>query len=438
MPQDASGSLTLAQWLERIQVLHPVEIDMGLQRVAEVASRLGLGAGMPPAPLVITVGGTNGKGSCVAMLDAILRAAGLRTGTYTSPHIHTYNERVTLDGHPVADELFCAAFSRIEQARGDTSLSYFEYGTLAALLMIREAGCDVAILEVGLGGRLDAVNLIDADVAIISSIDLDHQEWLGDTREKIGYEKAGIMRAGAPAVIGDPDAPHSVRQHAQQVGALLYLQQKDFGFRESADSWSWWGQGGAPLSDLPRPGLDLVNAATVLQALALLPSPPAEAAIRQGLQGLQLRGRFQQMSDAAHPYPVIVDVAHNPHAGRMLASKLRTLRQRMGPGRTRMLLAMMADKDQIGFVQALGNVIDIWYIAHFAQPRCLDATRLYAMLEEQLFRMSPDRLQGPFGSVPQAYEAACSQAEPGDIIVAAGSFFTVAEVMQLINDSSAG
>ena len=458
---DDLESLTLEQWLERIQFLHPVEIDMGLHRVGQVAERLGLCKPKAMAALVITVAGTNGKGSCVAMLDAVLRAASYRVGTYTSPHIHHYNERVNLHGVEVSDALFCAAFTQIWRARQGVSLSYFEYGTLAALLILQQADLDVVILEVGLGGRLDAVNIIDTDLAVISSIDLDHQDWLGDTRELIGYEKAGILRNGVPAVCGDLNLPDSIRKVASGLGSPLFQQGVDYGieeadsisrngsessgFEKSADgslqnhsaTWNWWGHDRRGVrvqhSGLPMPALDLINAATVLQVLTLLPVAVPVQAIHAGLDGIGLPGRFQCLQDAQHSIPVIVDVAHNPHAADLLASKLQKLRAQGMTGRIHLLLAMMHDKDQAGFFLALENTVDIWYIAHFAQPRCLKAEKLLEKLqavahETQFF--------GPLETLAEAYELAWKNSAEGDIIVATGSFFTVAEVMQIINESN--
>ncbi len=459
---DALESLTLEQWLDRIQFLHPVEIDMGLHRVRQVAERLGLCQSKALAPLVITVAGTNGKGSCVAMLDAVLRAASYRVGNYTSPHILRYNERVSLHGDAAEDALFCAAFNQIWQAHQGVSLSYFEYGTLAALLILQQAKLDVVILEVGLGGRLDAVNIIDTDLAVISSIDLDHQDWLGDTRELIGYEKAGIFRTGVATVCGDLDLPESIRKVAHDLGCPLFQQGIDYGIadetgnvdsvaRDGSESrvseggkrsnnsatWCWWGhdRAGDPVQhvDLPLPALDLINAATVLQVLTLLPVAVSVPAIRAGLDGIGLAGRFQRLHNSGHPALVIVDVAHNPHAANLLACKLQKLRLQGMTGRIHLLLAMMHDKDQPGFFLALENTVDIWYIAHFAQSRCLKAEKLLEKLQAVAHKA---QFCGPFQTLAEAYELACKNSAEGDIIVATGSFFTVAEVMQIINESN--
>ncbi len=461
------ASLNLKQWLDLIQSLHPVEIDMGLHRVGQVAGRLGLLAGNKAteapvdgkkiAPLIITIAGTNGKGSCVAMLQSILRSAGYRVGTYTSPHILRYNERVQIEGTDADDTLFCKAFSDIWQAQQGVSLSYFEYSTLAALLMLQQADLDVIVLEVGLGGRLDAVNLIDPDIAVITSIGLDHQEWLGDTRELIGREKAGIFRAGIPAVCGDIDLPESISAYAAKISCDIYQQGVHYGFVETLSSstdevnaplfWSWWGQSNLAqpmqFSELPLPALDLLNAATVLQVVALLAEQIPFKAIASGLAGLVLPGRFQTLHDPGHKVPVIVDVAHNPHAAQLLMAKLSRLKNRLAEhgGRIHLILAMMRDKDQQGFFLTLESIIDIWYIAHFEQPRCLPAPELLRVLQnasqqKAVIGSQKTQLLGPFETLSLAYEEAVKASEEGDVIVATGSFFTVAALMQMINDSN--
>lgn len=420
-------TLTLAQWLDRIQALHPREIELGLQRVREVARRLQLGK---PAPFVITVAGTNGKGSTVAMLDTLLRACGLRVGTYTSPHLLVYNERVRIQGHNATDALLCQAFARIEAARAEISLSYFEFSTLAGLLLIAEAEVEVAVLEIGLGGRLDAVNLVDPDLSIITSIGLDHQDWLGDTREAIGREKAGIMRAGVPSLCGDPEPPDTIVEEAQRIGSPLRVQGMDYGFTPQEHHWTWWGQdkAGRPLrfDSLPLPKLDLLNAATVMQALQLLPFSVLMPAVYRALEGLALEGRYQQLQDSRSAVTVRVDVAHNPHAAALLAEKLQAFRKLAGSGaRIHLVLAMMADKDQLGFYKALESTVDFWYIAAFAETRGLSAEGLYRVLQEE-----GGALHGPHASIASAYEHAIARAENADMVLVTGSFVSVADAMR--------
>lgn len=422
--------MNLSQWLDRIQALHPNEIDLGLHRLREVAQRLGL---TRPAPIVVTVAGTNGKGSTVAMLDAILTAAGYRTGTYTSPHLLVYNERIRIAGHMATDEQLCESFALIDRVRAEISLTYFEFSTLAGFLLLEQAALDVAILEVGLGGRLDAVNLIDPDLAIVTSIGLDHQDWLGDTRELIAAEKAGIFRAAVPALCGDADIPESLAKRVMELGCPLYAQGHEYGFALQSDKWRWWGKGKdgetVSLDDLPVPDLDIVNASTVMQAVALLPLTVSKDVMAAALRGLGLQGRFQPLQDSKRGIPVRVDVAHNPHAAVLLAEKLRTRRTREElTGKIRVVLAMMSDKDHSGFYSALESVVDIWYIAAFAQPRCLAAQDLHGKL---LQAGAP--LRGPFNSVSEAYVQACADSAKDDLVLVTGSFVTVADVMQFIS-----
>jgi dihydrofolate synthase/folylpolyglutamate synthase len=315
---------TLAEWLAYLETLHARPIAMGLERVGAVHARLGLSFDVP----VIVVGGTNGKGSTCAFLEAMLRAGGYRVGLYTSPHLSRYNERVRIDGKAAEDSALVAAFAIVEQARTQASpatpLTYFEFGTLAALVLFRQAALDVLVLEVGLGGRLDAVNLVDPHVAVITTIDLDHQEFLGDTRAAIGAEKAGILRAGRPAVCGDPDPPATVIEHAARLGAPLYRIGREYGYVDERTQWRYRGPGGDRFG-LPIPALrgryQLANAATAIAALGSLAErlPLDAGAVRGGLAQVTLAGRFQVLPGR----PVIVlDVAHNPHAARALAATL--------------------------------------------------------------------------------------------------------------------
>ncbi|HEY0504670.1 MAG TPA: Mur ligase family protein, partial [Lysobacter sp.] len=325
---------TLADWLQYIERIHPRTIDMGLERIREVATRLKLGR---PAKAVITVGGTNGKGSTVAFIEAIARAAGWTVGAYTSPHLLAYNERVRIDGHDADDASLIAAFEAIEAARGQTQLTYFEYGTLAALWLFERAKLDLAILEVGLGGRLDATNLVDADVAVITTVDLDHQDYLGDEREAIGAEKAGIARAWKPLVLGDDDPPSSVLGHAYRIGAPTWRIANDFFFEPlppkldaagGAQPRTWrWREVGRRM-ELPMPKLaapvQLRNAAVAIAALRALPKPPRalpRAAIAEGVVGADVGGRLQRVERDG--VEVVVDVAHNPQAARALAAWLQ-------------------------------------------------------------------------------------------------------------------
>ena len=411
----------LAAWLSYLEQLHPKTIELGLERVAEVRRRLELDPSFP----LITVAGTNGKGSTCAMLESILLAAGYRVGLYTSPHLLRYNERVRINGAEAGDEDLCRAFAAVEQARGDISLTYFEFGTLAAMWLFAHAGLDAAILEVGLGGRLDAVNAFDADCAVVTSVDFDHMDYLGDSREAIGHEKAGIFRAGKPAVCGDFDPPYSVLHHAESLGAELRLIGRDFGYDgvEPAQ-WRFSSRDGLRLA-LPHPALrgayQLGNASVCLAALEQLKErlPVAPDDIRRGLLETAVPGRFQVLP--GRPLKIL-DVAHNPHAARALAANL----QAMPPaGRNIAVFAMLRDKDIAGVVRAARDQIDLWLLAGIDQPRGAGAGELERILTELGLA---SRAQA-FATVAQAYRHACDLAAVDDKIIVFGSFYTVAEAM---------
>ena len=414
---------SLDEWLSWQEGLHPSEIDLGLERVAKVLDAMGRSA---PGFTVVTVGGTNGKGSVCAFLDAMLRADGRSVGLYRSPHLIRYNERILIDGEEVSDEELCRAFDKVDRARGDSSITYFEFGTLAAIELFAERGVEVALLEVGLGGRLDAVNVLDAGVAVVTSVGIDHQAWLGDDREAIGREKAGILRADRPAVCGDWQPPLSLLQHATAIGARLQLIGRDFQPGEGADEteWSWSGAGG-PLENLPTPALhgpfQLGNAATAIAAALALPRPPARSAIERGLREACLAGRFQRLATPGEGAPeCIVDVGHNPHAAAALSEALAA---EPVEGRTLAVIAMLDDKDVAGVVAEMRPVVDAWYPAGLAVPRGLDvralATRMGVATET------------PSETVEQALAAARKAATATDRIVVFGSFYTVAEALRL-------
>src|SRR5690606_22608147 len=336
----SSTSRTLAEWLAYIETRHPRSIELGLERVREVAARLGL---QRPAAQVVTVAGTNGKGSTVAFIEAIARADGWKVGAYSSPHLLRYNERVRIDGAEAADDELAAAFAAVEAARGDTPLTYFEYGTLAALWLFQQAGLDLAVLEVGLGGRLDAVNIVDPDVAVITTVDVDHVDWLGSDREAIGQEKAGIARAWKPLVLGEIDPPSSVLRHAYAIGANAIRAGSDY-FHEPAGEGQWqWREIGTELL-LPDPQLaapvQRANAAAAIAALRALPRSPAEPACAAGVAAARIPGRLERFEHDG--VEVVVDVAHNPQAARELAAWAKA---RPASGATAMVLAVLADKD---------------------------------------------------------------------------------------------
>ena len=422
--------MNLNQWLQTIESLHPSEIDLGLERLRIVSQRMGLNR---PGKLVITVAGTNGKGSTVAMLEAIYCAAGYTVGSYTSPHLIHYNERIRINSQMASDATLCASFERINRERAEISLTYFEFGTLAGLQILEEAQVDVAILEVGLGGRLDGVNIVDPDIAVVTSIGLDHQDWLGDTRELIGREKAGIFRSGIKGICGDIDPPESVIDEARRLGTTLLLQGKEFSYEQQDDKWEWRGRksDGASmfLQNLPIPALDLVNASTVLQVLQCAGLAVSEAHIRQGLASVNVPGRFQCVKGPLGS-TIYLDVAHNPHAGLLLAQKLKNRREKSDfKGVVRVVLAMMQDKDHIRYYNALESESDFWYIAAFPQPRCAKAPEL-----EEKLRLAGARTKGPFDNVADALLQACTDTNEQDIILVTGSFMTVAGAMSVVAD----
>jgi dihydrofolate synthase/folylpolyglutamate synthase len=417
---------TLADWLTYLEQLHPKTIELGLGRIAEVRSRLGLAPAFP----LITVGGTNGKGSTCAMLESMLHAAGYRVGCYTSPHLLQYNERVRVDKQAVSDAELCAAFARIEAARRvppEVSLTYFEFGTLAAMLCFTAHAVEAAILEVGLGGRLDAVNAFDADCAVVCSVDLDHMEYLGDTREKIAFEKAGIFRRGRVAVFGDADMPQAIAAQAEAAGAPLWRLGQQFRHAAHGQQWDYHGPFGAR-SGLPYPALrgayQLNNASAALAALDALRErlPVSMDAVRRGLVEVTLAGRFQVLPGR----PVtILDVAHNPHAARALARNLDS----MPPARTYAVCAMLRDKDMAGVARALDGRVDVWLAAGIDAPRGATGAELAQALRDANVR-GEVRV---FGTAADALRQARNAASEDDRIVAFGSFYTVAEVMRALD-----
>ncbi|WP_125076714.1 bifunctional tetrahydrofolate synthase/dihydrofolate synthase [Pseudoxanthomonas sp. SGT-18] len=419
----SSTSRTLAEWLAYIETRHPRSIELGLERVREVAARLGL---QRPAAQVVTVAGTNGKGSTVAFIEAIARADGWKVGAYSSPHLLRYNERVRIDGAEAADDELAAAFAAVEAARGDTPLTYFEYGTLAALWLFQQAGLDLAVLEVGLGGRLDAVNIVDPDVAVITTVDVDHVDWLGSDREAIGQEKAGIARAWKPLVLGEIDPPSSVLRHAYAIGANAIRAGSDY-FHEPAGEGQWqWREIGTELL-LPDPQLaapvQRANAAAAIAALRALPRSPAEPACAAGVAAARIPGRLERFEHDG--VEVVVDVAHNPQAARELAAWAKA---RPASGATAMVLAVLADKDAAAIVQALEGCVDRWHLAGLegiARGEAVDAlaARLAGTAAATGSRDA---------SVEAALARALAQSAPGDRVVVAGSFHTAAAALAML------
>ncbi len=418
---------TLDGWLQYIEHLHPQGIALGLERVAMVKDALALA----PDFVLITVGGTNGKGSACAMLESILSHAGYKVGCYTSPHLLRYNERVRIAQREARDDELVRAFAAVDAARGiarrsaeAVQLTYFEFGTLAAAWLFAKARVDVAILEVGLGGRLDAVNVFDADCALVMSVAFDHMDYLGTTREEIGHEKAGIFRAERPAICADPDPPQSLRRHAAEIGAPLLVRGVDFGFDAERTQWRYRGPHGSR-HGLPYPVLrgthQLANASACLTALDSLRErlPVMMDDIRAGLLQAEMPGRFQVLPGRP---AVILDVAHNPAAAAVLADNLAQMGR---SGRTLAVFAMLRDKDIAGVIAAVQSRIDHWFVAGIGAPRGAEAEMIV-----QILRAAHVSAFTECASIAEAYAQACDMATETDRILVFGSFYTVTAAMQ--------
>ncbi|WP_342245615.1 bifunctional tetrahydrofolate synthase/dihydrofolate synthase [Pseudomonas sp. OTU5201] len=423
---------TLADWLSYLEQLHPTAIDMGLERSREVAKRLGLSR---LAPKVVTVTGTNGKGSTCAFLAALLRAQGLKVGVYSSPHLLRYNERVLLNGQEASDQALCDAFAAVEAVRGDISLTYFEMGTLAAFWLFQHAGLDAVVLEVGLGGRLDAVNLVDADLALVTSIGLDHADWLGDTRESVAFEKAGIFRAGKPALCGDLNPPQPLLEQANALPAPLFLRGRDFDLAIGEAGWHWRGACASgqvlELHDLPLLDLPMENAALALQAYALLGMPWQPEVLQAALLGTKVTGRLDRryVDWDGKRISLLLDVGHNPHAAEYLSARLAA-----DPvaGRRLAVFGLLADKDLPGVISPLVARLTHWAVAPLPTPRSRPASELQAALTNLHASVSVHE------NIAAALESQCEQATLGDEILVFGSFYSVAEALSWLESLATG
>lgn len=412
---------SLQGWLSWQESLHPKVIDLGLDRATQVYMALN-----PERikPYTITVAGTNGKGSCIAFLEAIYLAQGYRVGAYTSPHILRYNERIKINGREVSDADICSAFERIESVRNDVSLSYFEFGTLAAVDIFWRSKVDVQLLEVGLGGRLDAVNIIDPDVALVTSICIDHCDWLGETREAIGQEKAGIFRSNIPAIIGDPDPPVSLVNSAEQKQAKAYKVGYDFDYQKSGQSWVWRFKQ-RELTDLPWPALkgehQFRNAASVLLAVDLMQEnlPVSKQAIQTGIGHVNLKGRYQYMPGEI---PVLLDVGHNPQAVRALYDHLL---EHFADKTVYAVFSMMKDKDIKGVLEIMQPRVKHWFVSPLLNPR----TASLKMMQEAFSSCKITNVSFNFYDFNETFAAAETRAGTGDLIVVFGSFFLVSEYL---------
>ncbi|HLS97445.1 MAG: bifunctional tetrahydrofolate synthase/dihydrofolate synthase [Porticoccaceae bacterium] len=413
----------LDDWLARLEKNHPVEIDLGLERIAEVARRLAL---PKPARRVVTVAGTNGKGSCVRTLEQLLLADGLRVGAYSSPHLLRYNERIRIQGRDIDAAALCRVFARIDSTRGEVSLTYFEVGTLAALLLMAEADLDVAVLEVGLGGRFDAVNLVDPDIAVITAIDIDHRQWLGDTREQIALEKAGIARPGGTVVVADADPPGSLVARLGELGGRHLYLHRDYHYRLVEGLFTVelaGGEDGAPLAleRLPPPALPLPSVAAALQVGLLLGLPLNRDRIADLCRVLALPGRFEERLFRGRR--VVLDVAHNPAAAAYLRDRLA----RGGEGNLALVTAIMADKDAAGFIAALAPVAGHWYLGDLVDsPRALPAEQLAPLV------YTGGQRGTTHGDIRAAFAAAIDATPEGGLVVVCGSFLTVAAITEFM------
>ena len=416
---------SIDKWLHWQESLHFTAIELGLERCRRVANNMGL---LNPSYNVISVAGTNGKGSSIIMLDRILRNAGYKIGRYTSPHLLRYNERICINGNEVSDTELCESFDRIDRARGDISLTYFEFGTLAALDLFRQHNIQLAILEVGLGGRLDAVNILDADISLITSIDIDHQEWLGNNRESIGREKAGIFRNLAPAICSEPNPPQSLLDCSEALGTPISILGSDYQFNLINDTWSWSTKN-THIERLPRPmkycDFQIQNASGVLMLLAKIQDeyPVSTENIKQGLSSFRLKGRFQIIPGAI---PKILDVAHNRQSIKALVTNLKMI-----PcyGKTHIILGMLKDKDHLRVIKELIEITDTWHFVSISQDRGIEAKILTSKLK------ALGRLENisEYSNVEEALDKIHKLSMPDDRIIITGSFYTVGAAIRYLN-----
>jgi len=416
--------MNLTDWLGYIESIHPSTIDLTLERIKIVIERLNLDISFP----ILTVGGTNGKGSTCSILESIYREAGYKVACYTSPHFLNFNERIKIQTLAVSDEVICEAFSRIESAREDVTLTYFEYGTIAAMIIFSEAHVDVAILEVGLGGRLDAVNVFDADCAIVTTVDLDHMDYLGYTREAIGFEKAGIYRTEKTSICGDFDPPQSLIKHAELIHADLKIIGKDFGYEAHHDSFDFLIDS-TFVMNLPLPKLQgdfqLANATNALMAVKAMEDklPLTEISIQKGITLTLLPGRFQEVKKMPS---LILDVAHNPQAARSLSHNLKT---HVVPGKTIAVFSILKDKDIFGVINELNLDIDDWFIAEIQNERAASIENISNTIQ----KINPSAHIEAFKNIQEAYQFASKEVTRNDRIIVFGSFFTVADIMKIIS-----
>jgi len=407
-----SQSSSLDDWLCYLESVHPANIEMGLERVNDVANNIGL---LNTSSKIILIAGTNGKGTTARCLESLLLAQGFSVGTYASPHLIRYNERVRVNGEELADQFHVDAFNLLEQGRKDTPLTYFEYGTLGALAIFKRCNVDYVLLEVGLGGRFDATNIVTPFASVITTIDLDHKEYLGDTRELVAYDKAGIFRANTPAIIGDLNIPHTMTDYGKKINANMVLSGSDFIFKENTASFNW--QYKEHNFELAKPAIPCQNAATALTVLCVLDLLPSEQIVKNCLADLVVEGRFQQLS--SEPL-VFTDVAHNPESARYLANKLLSFKDK--GFKIHALAAMLADKDKAGVLKEVSHLVDEWSLASLNGPRGDTASNLESALQS----ISDHNIMHGYNSVAEALSVILPKQKNDTVLIVFGSFFTVA------------
>lgn len=416
-----SQSSSLDDWLCYLEQIHPANIEMGLERVQNVADKMGL---IHTPSKVILIAGTNGKGTTAQCLEKLLLSQGYSVGTYASPHLIRYNERVRINGAELDDQYHVDAFNSLEQGRGDVPLTYFEYGTLAALAIFKREAVDYVLLEVGLGGRYDATNIVNPVASVITTVDLDHKEYLGDTRELVGYDKAGIFRSNVPAVVGDLDIPHTVVDYGEQINADLCLSKRDFIFTEDEATFNW--QMGKLSLTFAKPAIPAQNAATALSVLAKLDLLPAVTDIADCLKQLQVKGRFQQLSKEPLVY---TDVAHNRESARYLATRLQSLQAQ---GKTiHAIIGMLGDKEHVDVITAMAPVVTHWHVAGLDNPRGLSAQQLTAKVTQSV------KVEGTYEQVSDAMRAVLPQLCAQSLLIIFGSFYTVAQAITFFDNERA-
>ncbi len=414
----------LHEWLSYLEQLHPSEIDLGLTRIAKVAGQLDL---LHFDAKVITVGGTNGKGTTCAFLEEILTQAGYKVGVYSSPHIQRYTERLRINHAELSEMQHCQAFAKIEAARKETSLSYFEYATLACLQLLKEAQCDFILLEVGLGGRLDATNIVESDIAVVTTVGIDHIDWLGDDREKIGFEKAGIFRAHKPAICGELDPPQSLKDHAQHIAADIRYAGRDFTMELQENSWAWHGK--KTINALPKTLMPVQNAATALAVIEALNLNISDDLIRTALQQAKLAGRLQKLATKEN-LDMYLDVAHNPQSAQYLAGQIKQLRAEKGNHcRVLAIIGMLEDKDITGTFEQINEQLDECNLISLDCHRGASSDTLLKHYQASANKQADVYC---FNNIEQAYQSVINKAKETDIIIVFGSFYTVSDCLTFI------